>query len=143
MPRLHRTITVPRPVSEVFDYVADFRTVAEWDPGIAAAEQTSGDGPAIGAVYAVTAVFGDRRIPMSYRTIALDAPVRVTLEGEGATIAAIDDITFKDKGDGTTQIDYVADLNMKGLLRLGHPLLRGAFDKLADKAMSGLQQALS
>jgi carbon monoxide dehydrogenase subunit G len=143
MPRLHRTITVPKPLDEVFSFVSDFSTVPEWDPGVSSSRQTNGESPAVGATYAVTAVFNGREIPMTYRTTVLEPPHRITLEGEGSTITAVDDITFKDKGDGSTQIDYVADLRMKGLLRLAHPVLKGAFDKLADKAMAGLEKRLS
>jgi carbon monoxide dehydrogenase subunit G len=143
MPRLHRTITVPRPLGEVFDFVADFTTVPQWDPGVSASRQTNGDKPAVGAIYEVTAVFNGREIPMTYRTTVLERPNRVSLEGEGSTITAVDDITFKDKGDGTTQVDYVADLNLKGPLRLAQPFLKGAFDKLADKALAGLEARLS
>jgi carbon monoxide dehydrogenase subunit G len=142
MPRLHRTITVPRHLDEVFGFVSDFSTVSEWDPGVSESQQTNGDAPAVGATYAVTAVFNGREIPMTYRTTVLEPLRRISLKGEGSTITADDDISFRDKGDGTTQIDYVADLNMKGPLRLAQPFLRGAFDKLADKAMAGLERRL-
>lgn len=143
MPRLHRTISVPKPLDEVFSFVSDFSTVPEWDPGVSASRQTNGDTPAVGATYAVTAVFTEREIPMVYRTTELDPPHRITLEGEGSTITAVDHITFEGKGDGTTRIDSVADLRMKGLLRLALPQLKGAFDELADKALAGLERRLS
>lgn len=143
MPRLHRTVSVPKPLDEVFSFVSDFSTVPEWDPGMSASRQTNGDTPAVGATYAVTAVFNGREIPMVYRTTELDPPHSITLKGEGSTITAVDRITFEDIGDGATRIDYVTDLRMKGPLRLAHPLLKGAFDKLADKALAGLERRLS
>jgi carbon monoxide dehydrogenase subunit G len=143
MPRLHRTITVNRPLEEAFAYVADFTTVSEWDPGVSGSTQTAGNGPGVGATYRVTAVFNGRELPMTYHMSAYEPPARVTLRGEGSTVTAVDDITFKDRGDGTTQIDYMADLRMKGLLRLAEPFLKGAFDKLADKAMAGLERRLA
>lgn len=143
MPRLHRTITVNRSLEEAFAYVADFTTVSEWDPGVSESTQTAGTGPGVGATYRVTAVFNGRRLPMTYHMTAYEPPARVTLQGEGSTVTAVDDITFKDKGDGTTQVDYVADLRLKGLLRLAEPFLKGAFDRLADAAMAGLERRLS
>jgi carbon monoxide dehydrogenase subunit G len=142
MPRLHRTITVPKPLDETFEFVADFSTVPEWDPGVSEAHQTNGHDPAVGATYSVTAVFNGRDIPMTYVTTVLERPHRITLEGEGSTIRAVDDIRFKAKDESNTQIDYVADLNLKGALRLVQPFLKGSFDKLADRAMAGLERRL-
>lgn len=142
MPVLKRTVTVPRPIDEVYDFVADFANVAEWDPGIARSEQTGGAGLEIGATYAVTAVFNGREIPMEYRVTDLEPGRRVVLAGEGATVTAVDDIRFSTSGTGT-RIDYSADLRLKGLLRLTEPLLGGAFRRLIDAAMAGLAQRLA
>ena len=33
MATIRRTIEVPRPLTQVFDYLSDFTTTNEWDPG--------------------------------------------------------------------------------------------------------------
>jgi hypothetical protein len=57
-------IEVPRTPAESFAYVADFTTVAEWDPGIHASRRVSGDG-GTGSVYEVQAGFRGKTMTVS------------------------------------------------------------------------------
>jgi carbon monoxide dehydrogenase subunit G len=95
MIRLEDSITVNRPIEEAFAYVADFETVAEWDPGVRAAERQTPGVEGVGAAYRVVATFRGREIPMTYETVEHDPPHRVVLVGEGANIHARDAITFE------------------------------------------------
>lgn len=143
MTRLHRTITVSRPLQEAFDLIADFSTVEQWDPGVARARRTNGEGAGLGAEYEVVALFSGREIPMVYRTTEIESPIRVVLEGEGPAIRAVDRISFRAKDESSTQIDYIADLNLKGPSRLLQPLMRGRFQRLADAAIEGMAEFLN
>ncbi|MDH4307841.1 MAG: SRPBCC family protein [Acidimicrobiia bacterium] len=142
MPRLHRTITVPSSLEDAFEYVADFSRVAEWDPGVSRSSQTIEGGVGAGATYAVEAVFGTRTIPMTYTTTTFERPHRIVLRGTGATLTAIDEITFRTTAAGTA-IDYVADIQLVWWMRVTEPLLHGRFQSLADEALAGLEAALS
>lgn len=137
MPKLNRTVIVPRPVSEVFSTMADFRTLPEWDPGSESSVQVTGDGPAVGAEYDVVVLFQGRTSQMRYRTIALEPDRRVVFSGEGARVTATDDIGFRQTEAGT-EISYRADIRLKGLLRLAEPFLGGVFSRLADAAAGGI-----
>ncbi|NGZ99852.1 hypothetical protein G5V59_04825 [Nocardioides sp. W3-2-3] len=50
MPTVERTITVPKPVSVVWDYLSDFTNTEEWDPPTVSTTRTSGDG-GVGTTY--------------------------------------------------------------------------------------------
>ena len=58
----------------VYEYLADFTTIAEWDPGISSAELVSGEPATTGAIYRVVASFGPRKIPLDYRVLFAAAP---------------------------------------------------------------------
>jgi hypothetical protein len=45
-----RTVTVDRPAGVVFDYVSDFTTTTEWDPGTVDTVRVDGDG-GVGTTY--------------------------------------------------------------------------------------------
>jgi carbon monoxide dehydrogenase subunit G len=137
MPKLHRTVVVPRPVSEVYATMADFRTLPEWDPGSESSVQVAGEGPAVGAEYDVTVLFRGRASKMRYRTVTLEPDRRVVFTGEGPAVTATDDIGLRPTEAGT-EIDYRADIRLKGLLRLVERLLGGVFSKLADDAAEGI-----
>ena len=130
-----------RPIDEVFAYVADFASTAEWDPGVASARRF-GDGPVgRGARYAVDAVFLGRTLPMEYRIVDFEPPHRVVLEGVGSTSTARDDIRFETVAD-RTRITWTLDLQLRGSSRLATPLLRPFLRRLGRKALDGLEQRL-
>jgi carbon monoxide dehydrogenase subunit G len=139
--RLHERIQTPLTLEETFAYVADFANSQEWDPGVASAERLD-DGPVgVGARYRLGVRLGRRVAPMEYRITAYEPPHRVVLKGEGSGVTAIDDIRFE--GDGTgTRIEYIADIQLGGLLRLIQPFLGRSFRKLAENAVGGMQQQL-
>jgi carbon monoxide dehydrogenase subunit G len=135
------TVTTSRSRADVFDYVADFTTVAEWDPGIVASERISGDG-GVGTRYAVTATFFGREVSMTYEVLEYDPASRIVLRGTSSNAEAIDTITFHDRGEGT-EVAYAAEFRLQGFMRLAEPFLGGTFRRLGHKAITGLDRALN
>lgn len=141
MVTLRHELEVARPLDEVFAFIGDFSNTSAWDPGVADARALT-DGPiAVGSRYALTVRFGDRKLPMIYEVTRFDPPRLVTLHGSGSTVDAVDDIRFTQTPVGT-RIDYVADLRLKGVLRLAEPLVRGRLRKVGVDAMAGMERAL-
>lgn len=138
---LRETIEVDRPPQEAFAYVADFANTQEWDPGVREAEKLTGGSVDVGTEYRVVAEFRGREVPMRYRVVRFEPPGRVVLQGDGRTVSALDDIRFEPTDRGT-RIVYAADLEMKGLLRLAEPFLRGAFGTMGRRALDGLARRL-
>ena len=135
-------IEVPRSVEEAFAYVADFTTVAEWDPGIHESRKVSGDG-GIGTVYEVQAEFRGKTMPFTYTVTAFERDKRIVLDGVGEKATSLDTIAFEAAGEGGTRITYSADFKLKGALRVAEPFLGGTFKTLARKALAGLADRLS
>lgn len=54
--KIDKTITGPVPASTAFEFLADFRSTEEWDPGTVRTERLSGDG-GFGTRYANTSKF--------------------------------------------------------------------------------------
>lgn len=141
MTRLHERLETRLGIEEAFDYVADFATSEEWDPGVDSAERID-DGPVgVGARYRLGVHLAGRVAPMEYRITVYEPPHRVVLEGEGSGVTATDDIRFARTGD-TTRVDYIADIRLGGLLRFIQPFLGGAFRKLAENAVGGMREQL-
>ena len=134
-------IEVPRSVEESFAYVADFTTVAEWDPGIHESRKVSGDG-GVGTVYDVQAAFRGKTMPFTYTVTELEENRRIVLDGVGEKATSVDTIAFEAAGDGGTRITYTADFKLKGVLRVAEPFLGGTFKSLARKALAGLEAKL-
>jgi carbon monoxide dehydrogenase subunit G len=135
-------IEVPRSVAGSFAYVADFTTVAEWDPGVHSSRRLSGDG-GVGTVYAVQAEFRGKMMPFTYTVSAFEQNRRIVLDGVGEKATSVDTIDFEaaefEAEETGSRITYAADLRLKGVLRLAEPFLGGTFRKLAAKALAGLK----
>lgn len=139
MTTIREVRTVPLPLQHVFDYVADFSTTAEWDPGVARARALDPVGP--GARFEVDAAFLGRTIPMSYRIETYDPPHRLVLVGRGTTTAARDVIRFRETSAGTT-IDWRLELTLLGPARWFESAMIGVFETLGKVALDGLANTL-
>jgi hypothetical protein len=115
MTRVQQTIHVKAPIEVAFDYVADFSTTEEWDPGIAEASRLDVGPSREGSRFKVLADFNGRKLPVEYTITAFDRPRRVVLVG---------------------------DLQLKGLARVVEPFFKGRFEELGRKAVAGLQREL-
>ena len=134
-------IEVPRSLEESFGYVADFTTVAEWDPGIHSSRKVSGDG-GVGTVYDVQAEFRGKTMPFTYTVTAFEQDQQIVLDGVGEKATSVDTIAFEATDGGGTRITYSADFKLKGVLRVAEPFLGGTFRRLARHALAGLEVKL-
>lgn len=139
--RITRTVTTSRPRQQVFDYLADFTTTTDWDPGTVRTQRISGDG-GIGTKYANTSRFNGRETQLTYVVVECEPPSSIVLRGENATVVAVDTMTFEDAANGGTRVTYDANFTFKGLARIAVPFLGKAFRTLGDEAEQGLQRAL-
>ena len=141
MARYTASIETPRPPAETFAYLSDFSTTQEWDPGVIEAERL-GDAPVgEGTEFRLVADFFGRKAALTYRIVEFEPDKAVTLRGENTTVVSLDRITFE-PSDGGTRVSYDADLALKGPLRIADPLLGLAFDRVGDRALEGLREAL-
>jgi carbon monoxide dehydrogenase subunit G len=142
MAHAHKTVSSPKPPAEVFAYLADFSTTAEWDPGISTARRLD-DGPlGVGNRVELDAGFFGRTITLIYETTLYEAPHRFIVRGESSTVVSVDEITVEADGAGSL-VTYDAELTLKGALKIFDPALSLGFGKVADKAIAGLRKALS
>ena len=143
MTRLNERIETSLPIEEAFAYLADFANSQEWDPGVASAERIgSEEAVGVGARYRLGVRQRGRVVPMEYRITDFEPPTRVVLVGSGSGISATDELRFTRTGDATV-IDYTADIQLGGLLRLLEPFLGGTFRRIAADASGGIRRTLA
>ncbi len=146
MAHYRTTIDSPAPASDVFAYLADFQTVAEWDPGVTSARLLHGEPAAVGTTYFVVAGFLGRGIPLEYEILESLAPAqrsegRVVLEAHTGAFRSYDVITVAPTSTGC-RVTYDADLALKGLRRPFDPFLAVTFKVIGDRARRGLARAV-
>ena len=74
MARYVTRVRTPMSAEKAFDYMADLRRFAEWDPGVRRAVQVEGDGGGPDAVFDVTVASVGPDLTLRYRTTEYDAP---------------------------------------------------------------------
>jgi hypothetical protein len=144
MARYSATVSSTRPLDEAFAYLADFRSVAEWDPSVKSAVHVNGDDPiTVGAMFQVTIKTTLSEIVLDYTTIELERPDRIVLRGENDSMVSVDTIVLRSNGQGGAEVTYDAQLDLKGIRKLADPLLGLAFKRLGDNARDGLRDKLN
>lgn len=139
--QLRRTVSVDKPLDQVFEYLSDFTTTTEWDPATVQTVRLDGDGGR-GTTYRNTSKFLGREAELDYQVVELDRDEMIRLRGENKTLVAVDTMTFRRVGD-RTEVTYTAEFSLKGIAKLLSPLLRPAFDKLGNDAEAGMRSALA
>ena len=140
--RVERVIETACPIERAFDFVADFSTTEEWDPGIPSARRL--DDRPIGPAAASSCSRGSARPSRrsSTRSPPSIRPTSVTFVGDGKHFQGHRRDLVRPGQDGGTRVTYVADLGLKGLSSLALPFIRGRLDEMSDRAVAGLKTAL-
>lgn len=128
---------------QAFAYLAEFSNIADWDPGVAAAQPLTDERLEVGARFEVRSSFFGREIPLTYETIEVDPPRKVVLRAATRTAVSRDELTFAVRPSGGTIVTYDAELQLKGPLRALELLMRLAFRRLGDNARDGLARRLA
>jgi hypothetical protein len=136
------TLATPRPIQEVFDYLSDFSSTLEWDPGVVEAQRLDDDPVAQGSEFRIVTEFLGRRNPLLYRVVEFDPPNVIVFRGANASIVSLDRLVFDRFGSGT-RVTYDAQLTLKGPFKLADPLLAVAFKRVGDRALAGLRAELT
>jgi Polyketide cyclase / dehydrase and lipid transport len=137
------TVTSPGSPTEVFEYLADFSSTAEWDPGVSEARSLTDEPLRVGARFHVVAAFLGRRVSLEYRTIESDTPRRVVLRAETPSVVSEDTITVSALPGSGAQVTYDARLRLRGALRIADPVLGLVFRRVGDRAKARLAATLT
>lgn len=150
MARYTTTVTSPATPQAAYDYLADFRTITDWDPSVTSAELVSGTAGEEGSRYRVALGVGPLGYPMEYVTVSAKRPDsdeagsgEVQLRAENAHVVSHDTITFTPDGSGGTTITYDAQLLPKGIRRYADPVFSLMIGFFGTRARGGLQDAVA
>jgi hypothetical protein len=116
--------------------------MAEWDPGVLAAEQLDAGPVGAGSRFRLVVPFLGARMALTYEVINFVPGREVLLAAANALLRSTDRIVVTSAADGST-VSYDAEVRPRGLLRVLDPLLRLGFRAVAERAAAGLAGALS
>ncbi|MGH1562820.1 SRPBCC family protein [Mumia sp. DW29H23] len=142
MVAVSRTLTVDKPLAEVFAYLSDFTTTEQWDPGTVETTRVSGDG-GVGTRYRNVSKFLGKSVELTYETTRFEPDAVFEVTGHNDSVTTKDHLVFASTGSGT-QVRYVADFAFHGAVdKIPDAILRLPLERLADKTVRQMQDTLA
>jgi hypothetical protein len=129
------------PPAQAFAYMADFANARFWDPSVSSAQRQGEGAIGLGTSFDVTTRFAKRGLELTYAIVEFEPPTRVVLEARRKFVSR-DTITVVADGTGSL-VRYEAVLAFGPVGRLFHPVMQRVFDRIGEKARTGLAAALN
>lgn len=149
MPRVTRRRTVAAPVAEVWDLVSDPYSLPRWWPRtirVESVDRKSGGRRSQWTKVLTTAE--GRGVRADYRCVSAAEPERYVWEQrlEDTPFArhlreSRVEIALRPSGDGA-EVALTSAQRLRGMSRLGGPMMRGGQRKILDEALDGIEAAL-
>lgn len=139
--QLREQFLVHRPLADVFNYLSDFSTIAEWDASVFSCQKISDGAIGVGTKFDLILKSAGRHVAMDY-TLKTYQKQHLIFEGIAKDFVAIDSIWFKETAQGI-EITWQADISFEGILAHLLPIMKPALLKLGKTSMQGLAQALA
>jgi uncharacterized membrane protein len=135
MPSAERTITINRPVDEVFNFVADGRNAKQWRSGVLDVDLMSGSG--LGARYSQGVKGpGGRRIPADYEITAFEPNSKIGFRATAGPVRPEGSFTFETMGTGTI-LTFALNAEVTGWKRF---VMGGAVQSTMNAEMGALDR---
>jgi uncharacterized protein YndB with AHSA1/START domain len=135
MPSAERTITINRPVEEVFTFVADGRNAKLWRSGVLDVDLVSGSG--LGARYSQGVRGpGGRRVAADYEITGYEPNRKIAFRATAGPVRPTGSFSFEGMGPATI-LTFQLDAALGGLQRL---LMGGMVQSTINAEMGALDK---
>lgn len=149
MPRVSRARVIAADPGRVWDLISDPHSLPRWWPRISRVEDvTDASGAEPARWTAVLATDRGRGVRADFRRSAFDLGRRYAWhqEVEGTPFERIlrhSALEIRlEPNDGSTRVELTSEEALRGLSRLGSPMLHGAARQRLDAALDGIERAL-
>jgi uncharacterized protein YndB with AHSA1/START domain len=150
MPRVSRRRTIPAPVGEVWDLVSDPYSLPRWWPRTIRVENVDRKGGGRRAEW--TKVLGTtegRGVRADFRCLSSAEHERYVweqqLDGtpfERHLRSSKIEIALREEGE-ETEVGLTSEQSLRGMSRLGSPMMRHGQGEILDEALDGIERALT
>jgi uncharacterized protein YndB with AHSA1/START domain len=150
MPRVTRRRTIAAPVEEVWELVSDPYSLPRWWPRTSRVESVDRkpEGKRSQWTKVLTTAEG-RGVRADYRCISSAERERYVWEQQLAGSPferhlrrSVVEVGLREAGEGT-EVSLSSEQRLRGMSRLGSPMMRGGQGKILDQALDGLERALT
>lgn len=150
MPRVTRRRTIAAPVEEVWGLISDPYSLPRWWPRTSRVESVDRKPEGKRSQWTkVLETAGGRGVRADYRCLSSAEAERYVWEQQLAGSpfekhlrSSVVEIGLRAEGDGTV-VSLTSDQKLRGMSRLGAPMMRGGQGKILDQALDGLEATLT
>ncbi|MBI5303429.1 MAG: SRPBCC family protein [Chloroflexi bacterium] len=141
MKHIETSITINRPIDQVFTFVTDFSKAVEWQAGIVEARITSNAPRGVGTTYVWVQQIVGQKMDTSGEITAWDPPRRYEWKSVNGPFPVSGGITFRAEGNGTAVTQY-ADAEPGGFFKLAEGLLVKQIEGQFAQSLKTLKELL-
>jgi len=141
MARIEASVTIKRPVEEVFDFVTNAANVTQWRSGISESSQTSEGPVGVGATMRGVARVMGRQLKMTSEVTEYEPNRKYSTKTTSGPIPVRMSYTFESVNGGTRVI-FVGDAQLGGFLKLIEPLVVRQQQRQSEAAFANLKELL-
>jgi uncharacterized protein YndB with AHSA1/START domain len=150
MPTVARSRVIGASAATVWDLVADPHNLPRWWPETDRVEDVDGaPGSRRSRFTQVMSTSRGRPVRADYRCSEASAGSRLVWEQQldgtpfaGFLQSAAVEIRLDDRGDGTSAVTIEARRRLRGMSRLGSPMMRRATGRTLERALDGIEDAV-
>jgi uncharacterized protein YndB with AHSA1/START domain len=149
VPRVTRRRTIAAPVAEVWELVSDPYSLPRWWPRTSRVESVDRKPEGRRSQWTkVLETAEGRGVRADYRCLSSAEGERYVWEQQLAGSpferhlrSSVVEIGLRGEGEGTV-VSLTSEQKLRGMSRLGSPMMRGGQGKILDQALDGLESAL-
>jgi uncharacterized membrane protein len=139
--KYENSVTIDRPVQEVFEYITNLENSPTWQSVVLEAHETSSGPTGVGSTGAITGKFLGRRIDLTTEITEWNPPNSFAARSTGGPFPLELRYTFGPQ-DGATQLTTVTDVEPGGFFRLAGPALEPLMKRQAQHDLETLKTVL-
>ena len=140
---LQHTLVTQQSPSTVFNYLARFHRVIEWDPSVSRAEKITPGKIDIGTCFEVDVQFLGATSTLVYQIMEYQSPSRLVLQGKADVYTVTDTITLESTSSGGTALNYSVQLEYEESFRKFTPLFAPLVKRNVAAAVEALDRTLN
>jgi len=141
MAKVKNTITIHRPIDDVFNFVADYHNNVKWQTGVITAEFTSPGSIRVGTTYKYDAAFMGRKMETTGELTVYDPPKKIAWKSTSGPFPMSGSTNFESVGEGTLVTDII-EAEPGGFFKLAGPLLAKQMESQTGNDMKKLKENL-
>lgn len=135
MPSAQNSVTINRPVGEVFEFLADGENEKQWRPGVQEMRREGG-APGVGTIYRqrVSGPMG-RTLDADVEITAFEPDRLIAFHATAGPVRPQGSYALEAAGEGATRVTFSLDADLSGAMKL----MKGKVQKTMDAEVGTLE----